>query len=346
MKAWALWLCIRRRIGHRFTELRSFRWTSTSVSSVDRAMPDLSPWDSVVNHSAVAAGAWAVGVSGGADSVALLSLLRRRSDLAVHVVHLDHQTRGQASTDDAAFVSELSRQCGLPCTLATRDEMETGGSDVSSNPSARYRALRLALFRKVVEAHGLAGVVLAHHADDQAETVFMRLLRGSGFTAQAGMRERAVVGGVQIVRPLLDVRRETLRAYLRAMGQAWREDASNSSPTYLRNRVRAVLRDNPHLTQCLLDLGRACRDARQWVRQAAPLLGDCFPAALLARQPRIIAMESARRWLSQHGVADGAISSAAISQLLEMANDAASPARQHFPGRIVVARRRGEIHRL
>src|SRR5512133_2495346 len=110
----------------------------------------------------IPAGGWAVGVSGGADSVALLSLLRRRIDLSLQVVHLDHQTRGQASTDDAAFVEQLSRAWNLPATLARRSEIEAGLTELPANPSARYRALRLELFRRVVGRGGLQGVILAH----------------------------------------------------------------------------------------------------------------------------------------------------------------------------------------
>ena len=92
--------------------------------------------------------------------------------------------------------------------------------------------MRLALFRSIVKREKLSGVILAHHADDQAETVLSRLLRGSGYTGLAGMLPRASVCGLMILRPLLDVRREMLRKYLRSIGEAWREDLSNRSPQY------------------------------------------------------------------------------------------------------------------
>src|ERR1051325_10404986 len=120
---------------------------------------------------------WAIAVSGGADSVALLSLLLdRRSDLALHVVHFDHHTREGQSAQDAAFVRQLALDHGLPFSIATRDQIEpdlAARMILPRNLSARFRALRYEWFRRVVAAANLGGVILAHHADDQAETVLL-----------------------------------------------------------------------------------------------------------------------------------------------------------------------------
>jgi tRNA(Ile)-lysidine synthase len=88
----------------------------------------------------------------------------------------------------------------------------------------------------------LDGVILAHHADDQAETVLLRLLRGSGYAGLAGMARDSDVGGLRVLRPLLTVRAESLRQYLKSRSLSWREDSSNRSGKYLRNRVRIFLR--------------------------------------------------------------------------------------------------------
>src|SRR6266536_852570 len=137
--------------------------------------------------AAVPGGAWAVGVSGGADSVALLALLRRRTDLRCHAVHLDHETRAGESAADARFVAELCANWGVNLTLARRGELERGAGEWPANRSARFRALRLELFRQACAAQQLRGVILAHHADDQAETILQRLLRGSGPAGLVGM---------------------------------------------------------------------------------------------------------------------------------------------------------------
>ncbi len=188
----------------------------------------------------ISPGAWAVGVSGGADSVALLRLLHERPDLRLHVAHLDHETRGNQSAGDAQFVASLAAHLGLPCTVAPLREFESGEVIGTANRSARFRAARLALFRRVVECAKLDGVILAHHADDQAETVFHRLCRGGGPEGLAAMRTESRIGGLRVVRPLLGVRRLELRRYLESISQDWREDASNSSDQYAQSAAQSA----------------------------------------------------------------------------------------------------------
>src|SRR5690348_3799753 len=116
--------------------------------------------------AAVPPGPWAVSVSGGADCVALLALVQRRVDVQPHVVHLDHETREGASGADARFVAELCGAWGITCTVARRTGIEVEIAGLPGNLSARFRAVRLELYRRVCEAERLQGVVLAHHADD------------------------------------------------------------------------------------------------------------------------------------------------------------------------------------
>jgi tRNA(Ile)-lysidine synthase len=277
--------------------------------------------------------------------VALLSLLRSRPDVRLHVVHLDHELRGEASAADARFVRELSDRWGLPSTVVQRSALEPRVGDLPANPSARYRALRLTLFREVVRTHHLGGVLLAHHADDQAETVLGRLLRGSGYAGLCGMAGRTELAGLMILRPLLPVRRETLRRHLRAQAQPWREDASNASDQYQRNRLRRLLEQQPSLTDDLLALADVCRSLRDWVRRAAPTLDATFPTDRLTHLPPILGRESARAWLTARGIPSAELdrSSAAVDRLLAMCRDAATPARRHFPGGVLVKRKGGVL---
>jgi tRNA(Ile)-lysidine synthase len=271
-------------------------------------------------------------------------LLRGRADVSPHVVHLDHELRGAESAGDARFVADLAATWGLAFTRASRTDMENDrGGAAGGNLSARLRALRMALFRRVVSAHGLQGVILAHHADDQAETVFHRLLRGSGFAGLSGMAERATVGGLLILRPLLGVRREALREHLRSNAQAWREDASNASDKYLRNRLRRVLAGHPELTDALLDLGRACQGLNEWVRAEVPPIEATLPLEVLRALPPLVAREAARRWLVARGVPAGEILPDVVDRLVEMAADAAAPPRRHFPGGVLVRRSSGVL---
>src|SRR5262245_10781735 len=104
-------------------------------------------------------GKWAVAVSGGADSVALLTLLARRGGLALHVVHLDHELRGEESRRDAEFVSELATSMALTCTIRRRSEIEPTIVERPANVESLGRVCRQALFRRVVHEHQLDGVI-------------------------------------------------------------------------------------------------------------------------------------------------------------------------------------------
>jgi len=297
-------------------------------------------------HAAIArvpAGPWAIGVSGGADSVALLALLRDRTDIAPHIVHLDHQARGAESAADAAFVANLARRWSLPATIATRTEIEPLVPHPPSNPSARYRALRLALFRDAVARHALAGVLLAHHADDQAETVLLRLLRGTTSPALAGMSPRTDLAGLLVLRPLLAVPRDTLRAHIRTRGLSWREDPSNAADAYARNRARKLLAAHPALADHLRNVGGAMNGVKQWLDEVTPRLPNPFPARTLADLPAPIAREAARRWLLARGAPPDAVTPDVAHRLILMAADAAAPPRQHFPGQLLVRRRQGNL---
>jgi len=291
----------------------------------------------------VPAGRWAVGISGGADSVALTAMLRTRPDLQLHLVHLDHQARGQQSADDACFVEALAARWKLPCTLATRQAVMPLLARVPRNTSALFRALRLALFEQVVRVHALAGVILAHHADDQAQTVLHRLLRGAGPRGLAGMRPRRRLGQLLIVRPLLGVPREVLRNYLHGVGQDWREDPSNASPRYLRNRIRAVLENQPALTASLLQLASDMGRWSRWLSRQAPRWPAVVPVQQVRQLPPPVAAEALRRWLISQGVPADAAGADAVDRLLAMAEDAAAPARQQFAGSLLVRRRAGTL---
>ena len=280
-------------------------------------------------------------MSGGADSIALLSLLRTREDLQLTVAHLDHETRAGASAVDAAFVRELSDAWRLACVVSTFSAIEPRLPQWPRNPSDRWRVARLSFYQEVVTANGLQGVILGHHADDQAETVFHRLLRGSGAAGLGGMAPRTTLKGLVVLRPLLGVRRNVLREYLASQGQPWREDASNASTRYARNRIRRLLADRPRLVEPLLDFGNDCRALTDLLDAQAPRLGERFRVAEVAGLPLPVARRAVLWWLWER--AGQPVEPASLERLLEMTLDAASPPRQHFAGGVLVCRRRGEI---
>ena len=174
-----------------------------------------------------------VAVSGGADSVCLLHLLLELAptwELQLSLLHLNHGLRGEESRQDEQFVRDLAARLGLPATVravdvaASPDNLEQAGRDA-----------RLAFFRDRIAAGGMQRIAVGHTRNDQAETVLFRFLRGSGGAGLAAIRPVTEDG---IVRPLLAVDRADVEAYLRAHGIAWREDSSNQSVQFARNRIR------------------------------------------------------------------------------------------------------------
>jgi tRNA(Ile)-lysidine synthetase-like protein len=300
--------------------------------------------DSFANAlAAIDPGRWAVGVSGGADSVALLRGLReRRGDLPIHVVHVNHQARGDASDEDERFVVTLCERLGVACTVRRADAIAATSCNWPANRSARYRAWRLTAFTQVVADHALEGVLLAHHADDLAETVLLQLRRGSGVLGLAGIRGASRVGSLRVVHPLLGVRRRTLRRFLADLDQDWREDASNRSDAFVRNRVRKLLAGRDELVRSLIDLSHAAAEAQRWLDETTPALGETFAACDLADLPDPLARHAARRWLAGAGVPDDELSDRVCGRLVAMASDASAGATQDFPA-VRVTRRRKRI---
>ena len=175
-------------------------------------------------------------VSGGADSVALLIALRRVArefDLSVHAAHLHHGLRGREADGDLAFVRALCARLGVPLR-AERWDARARMRRRGLTGQAGLRALRREFLAAAARRAGATAIATAHTADDQLETVLMRLLRGAGLAGLAGMRPRR--GGW--IKPLLEGTRAEIEADLRAAGEPWRDDRSNADRAYLRNRVR------------------------------------------------------------------------------------------------------------
>ncbi len=182
-----------------------------------------------------------VAVSGGADSVALLRLLIaiNGSDYwgwTLVMGHVEHGIRGEESLADARWVAELAKELGLICAQRSLG-LDAGASEATARLE-RHNALRA-----MATEHGCAGIVFGHHADDQAETVLMRIFRGCGIDGLQAMSAKSQwttpVGTFTLWHPLLQVRRTQLREYLAEIGQSWREDHTNASTKYARNRLRA-----------------------------------------------------------------------------------------------------------
>ena len=204
----------------------------------------------------------AAAVSGGADSVALLCLLlelRAELGIVLSVAHVNHKLRGEESDEDERFVAKLARQHGLELHVsgATVDGSHSSGrspsrsssksfgksSEIGSGIEAAARELRYGFFRQLAREGRVTKIATAHTLDDQAETVLLRIFRGTGIRGLSGIHPRIVFEEEgrafgELVRPLLGFRRAALQEFLREQGQGWREDSSNRDLAFLRNRVR------------------------------------------------------------------------------------------------------------
>jgi tRNA(Ile)-lysidine synthase len=225
---------------------------SAKIDRTIRKYCMLSPGDRVI-----------VAVSGGPDSVCLLRALLSLAPeygLTLHVAHLDHRFRGSESAAEAAFVAALAKKLGIPATIEDRNVpaycAERGLSAQAGAREVRYRFLQ-----ETAGAAGAQRIALGHTANDQAETLLMRLIRGAGVTglsAISPVRE-------SIIRPLIDITRAEVLAYLDEIDQDFVTDPSNLKPVYTRNRVRQEVlpvleRLNPRIVEALASAADVLRD--------------------------------------------------------------------------------------
>ncbi len=281
----------------------------------------LPPLAAAVSRALRAAGrpapgeALVVGLSGGADSVALLdalALLRGPRRLRLVAAHLDHGLRPSAA-EDAAFCRALCARLGVP--------LREGRADVRARAAREGRGLedaarreRYAFLRRVAREEQAGVVAVAHTRDDQAETLLLRLLRGAGAAGLAAMRPRRG----RLLRPLLDVPRDEVIAHLRARSLEWREDPTNADPAHLRNRVRHELlpylerRFNPAARAVIARAAALLADEAAHLREEADAVlaaasareeGDALVLgrAPLARAPLAVARAALREALRRHG---------------------------------------------
>jgi tRNA(Ile)-lysidine synthase len=313
--------------------------------------------DTIRRHRMVRAGdRVAVAVSGGADSVALLRLMEGFANelgITLCVTHFNHLLRGAESDADEQFVAELANAAGLEFVSA-REEVAAAARSHGWNLEDASRRLRYAFFARVVESGRATRVAVAHSADDQAETVLARIIRGTGPTGLAGIYP--VVG--HVVRPLIEVRRAELRAFLVHREQAWREDISNRDTRRLRARLRLDLL--PRLAEkynsaiverlnCLGDLAR--EDERLWsvlvedrfralaTRDEEGIslgIADLFsPLRLAPEEERALSQRLVRRILEELRGSRSGITARHVHDVLHLARESSSGRRIRLPGVVV-----------
>jgi len=249
-----------------------------------------------INLSNITGEKVAVGVSGGADSLALILLLDELlRPLGRHAVALtvDHGLRKE-SRAEAEYVAKLMAVRGIEHHILTWD-----GDKPLSGIEEAARLARYALLKSWCEENGVETLCIAHHHLDQAETFLIRLQRGSGLTGLCGMAEVSFLGGLRIVRPLLEVSPEILKEYLRGQAIDWVEDPSNQNEDFLRCRMRKFLPVLEKMTgissRRMTDTMKVLARSRDYIREQTDRFiadnvifwenaGSCLALNLLAAQ--------------------------------------------------------------
>ncbi len=305
----------------------------------------------------------AVACSGGADSIALLrGLLELRAELGVviSVAHFHHGIRGAEADQDCEFVSALARQFDLELHLGRGDAPAyTRERKLSLETAARE--LRHAWFAELINKGKADKIATAHTLDDQAETLLMRVIRGTGIRGLAGIapyhHEKS------LIRPLLEISRAEVESYLRGLKQPWREDLSNQDRAHTRNRVRLDLlplleRDfNPNIRHTLADLAQiSAIETDYWTKQLEAIAPQLLRQGRPTRSGRASTGDAANVWsidlqtfqalhpafrmqmLAHMGNRLGcALESKHIRQLLSLADDKAGR-KLVLPGKLVAIR--------
>ncbi len=203
-----------------------------------------------------------IGVSGGPDSVTLLhilNILSKELDFSIHVGHLDHMFRGEESRQDRLFVEELAGKLNLPFSYEETNVPEIIKTrDIS--PEEAARSARYEFFKKIAIEYNLDKVAIAHTKDDQAETVLMRFIKGSGVLGLTGIPAYKELNGLIVIRPLIEVWRSEIEEFINSKKLFFRQDSSNLETVFLRNRIRKNLipyleKDfNPNIRELLNNL--------------------------------------------------------------------------------------------
>lgn len=226
-----------------------------------------------------------IGVSGGADSVALLRgtlALAGELSLEICVAHLNHRLRQSASDNDAIWVTSLAESFGCPVEIGELPRQVLSSDQAGLEEQAR--TLRHRFYETAASKLNCPTIALGHSADDQSETVLHHLLRGSGIAGLRGIPAiRQTTSGLKLVRPMLSIRRQQIEDYLHELAQDYRTDATNQDTSLTRNRLRHVilplLREqlNPKVDQALCRLAEQASEIDDVIQRVTrELLSKCL----------------------------------------------------------------------
>lgn len=275
-------------------------------------------------------------VSGGADSVALLFgmyLLREKLDIDLRAAHFNHHLRSEESDADADFVREFCSGYGIP--------LEYGEAEVKTGKKGLEAAAREARYAFLRNLPGI--VATAHTADDNAETVLMHLLRGTGLKGLGGIAPK----NGNVIRPMLLVTREEVEGFLEEYHLPHREDSSNATDQFLRNRLRhsvmpLLRQENPGVSIAISAAALRLREDEAYLQsQLEPELPG---VSELVKLPAALQSRYLERFLKENGVPEP--EQVHIRQLQELVKSSKPSGRMDFPGNVVIARDYDRLKRL
>ena len=258
-----------------------------------------------------------IGVSGGPDSVLLLhALINLKNKLKIKriaVCHLDHGLRGSASASDAEFVKRMAQDAGLDYYHRKADLTGDGSKKLSTEELARD--VRYAFYAECAARSGASAVATGHTLDDQAETVIMRIVKGTSLKGAAGIPPVRHTGGVKFMRPLLEIEKSEIAAYLDGQGIDYRIDRTNLENIYFRNIVRSEIlpflaKYNPRIRRALSNFAEHLREDFEFIdshrSKACGIIGTEEPSGEvsiqlkdLVVQPRALQKEILRDSLKE-----------------------------------------------
>lgn len=294
-------------------------------------------------------------VSGGADSMCLLHLLAEQSGaggFTVAAAHYNHHLRGEEALRDEAFVRDFCAARAIPCTI--------GGGDVAGEAKRlgqgveeTARQMRYAFLRATAETLGAARIATAHNADDNAETLLLHLVRGTGLQGLTGIAPRRG----DLVRPLLTTSRADIESYVSAHAVPYVEDSTNADTAYTRNKLRhmvlPLLRElNPRLTESLSDTTRYLRADNDFLNAQAAMVCQnarwaednlVIEVRHLAGAPNAVAPRAARRLLEMMGDGDTDCSAAHLNAIVDLCRGNDPSAVYFLPGGLLAQRVYGDL---
>jgi tRNA(Ile)-lysidine synthase len=304
-----------------------------------------------------------VAVSGGPDSTALLialNELRRESALELVAAHANHKLRGNESEQDEQFVRELCNRLNVPAACKALP-VPLDAADRQRSIEVTARECRLQFLAQVSAEYHASFIATAHTADDQAETVLHRIVRGTGLTGLAGIpASRTIAPGITLIRPLLHLRRHHVHAYLESVGHSAREDSSNRDLSFTRNRLRHEVLPylashiNPQIGDALIRLAELAGEAQKVIDgQVKRLMRRAtvhrktdqvvWNVDVLRRAPRYLVCEAFRRLWSEQAWPQRELGQSELTQLADMVRSMNEFGACHLPGAIAVRRERNRL---